>query len=131
MDSSYSVAQKNGNSKATILALSQPMVTLTLSMPTTQSMALVTVEQPSPIMSLLNVDQNVPTMNKVVNQSQPMVMITFFIRQQIDMGINDMMYQMLKQLAEIVVQSEMHNVHEQEQKQHQMGGHSASSFTAY
>ena len=50
------------------------------------------------------------------------------------MGINDLMYQTSKQLAENVkpmVQHEIHNVPEQEQKQHQIGGHSASSFTAY
>ena len=43
-----------------------------------------------------------------------MVMSSSFINQQIDMGINDLMCQMLKQLVENVkamVQSEMHNMH--------------------
>ena len=54
MESSHSVAQKNGNSRSAIPALSQPMVTLTLGMPTTKSMALVIVEQPLPTIPPLN-----------------------------------------------------------------------------
>ena len=45
-----------------------------------------------------------------------------------------MMYQVLKQLVEIIkpmVQNKMHNMCDQEQKQHQMGGDSASSFPTY
>ena len=73
-------------------------------------------------------------MNEAVDRSQPTVVTTSFIRQQINIGINDLMYQMSKQLAEIVkamVQNEIHNMCEQEKKQHQIGGHSASLFMAY
>ena len=97
-------------------------------------MALVIVEQLTPTIPTLSADQNMPTINEAVNQSQPTVMTTTFICQQIDMGINNLIYQILKQLTKIVkpmMQNEMHNMHEQEQKQCQMGGHFASSFIAY
>ena len=74
---------------------------------------------------------NLPIVNEVGDQSQSMVMSTSFIHQQIDMGINNLMYWMFKQLEKIVkpmVQNEMHNVHKQEQRQQQIGEHYASSF---
>ena len=64
-------------------------------------------------MAPLTVEGNVLVANKVANQSQPMVMTTSFIHQQIDIGINDLMYQMSKQLVETIksmVQNEMYNV---------------------
>ena len=78
-------------------------------------MVLVIVEQPSPSAPLSNIEFHVPTINEVDDQSQPMVMSTSFICQQIDMGINDLMYQMLRQLVEIIklmIQNEMYNMHE-------------------
>ena len=78
------------------------MVTPTLGMPTTLSMVLATIDQPSQLTPSLNIDSNLLTINEVVDRSQLMVMTTSFICQQIDMRISDLMYQMLKQLTEIV-----------------------------
>ena len=57
------------------------------------------------------IEFNVPTTNEVVDQSQPMVMSTSFIHQQIDLVINDLMYQMSSQLVDIIklmIKNEMH-----------------------
>ena len=59
---------------------------------TTQPMIPITIEQPSSATLPFNPQSNLLTMNEVANQSQPMVMITSFIHQQIDMGINDLIY---------------------------------------
>ena len=55
--------------------------------------------------------------HEVGNQSQLIVMSTSFIQQQIDIRINDLMYQLSRQLAKIIkllLQNEMHNIHKQE-----------------
>ena len=108
MDLSQSNTRKNGNNKATNPKVLQLMVTLALGMPT--------------------------TMNKVVNQNQQMIMSTSFVCQQIDMGINNLMYQISRQLAKIVksiLQNKMYNVREQEQKQLQVEVPSVSLFSVY
>lgn len=60
----------------------------------------------------------------LADQSQPTVLTTSFIWQQIDLGINEQMYQVLKQLYEIVkpmVQNEVHYERELEKKQTNVG----------
>ena len=68
----------------------------------TLPMVTVCIKQPFPMITLLTAEGSPSAVNEVANQGQTIVMTTSFICQQIDMGINDLMYQMLKQLAEIV-----------------------------
>lgn len=68
-----------------------------------------------------------------VGQPQPTVMATSFIRQQVDMGINELLYQVSTQVANIIksmVHNKVHNVKEQEKKQANMGESSANSMVA-
>lgn len=57
--------------------------------------------------------------NETGESKQPMVMTTSFIRQQIDMGIHDIMHQVSKQLADIMkpmVHNELQQAKEMEAK---------------
>ena len=69
-------------------------------------------------------------MNDLENTKAPVVMTTSFIRQLIDLGIHGIMYQVSRQLADIVkpmVHNEVQQARNAETRRGQQGEHSASS----